>query len=233
MSKVSILNELQKVDLQIEGRQQELDLVLEQLADESALLERRQAVEETTARVEALDKRRQSLDWESSDLQEKIAPLDMKLYSGQLKAPKELVSLQQDVDMLKGQLRQIEDAELQVMVEMDEVQGQLQQQTTELKDFEAQWAEDHKGLLETRDSLFQEIAVLQGQRDSTASQVDVLTLGTYERIRTNRQGVAVASVQRGSCGGCRITIPAIEVQRARSGRDLVFCQSCGRILFIT
>jgi predicted nucleic acid-binding Zn-ribbon protein len=38
-------------------------------------------------------------------------------------------------------------------------------------------------------------------------------------------------VEQRACKGCRINLSSSEVQRARSSSDLVFCQSCGRILF--
>lgn len=233
MNKIATLRELQKVDLEISTREKELATVLEQLGDDTALLEQRAAVGEIRERVEGLEKRRQSLDVESGDLQEKIAPLDRKLYSGQVKVPKELISLQQEVEMLKGQRRRLEDAELAIMMELDEANGQHQEKSQELAVLDREWNEEQQRLAGIRDNLTKELDVLRSQREGIAKQVDPGTLGTYQRIRDGKQGLAVVSVERGTCSGCRINIPAIEIQRARAGRDLVFCQSCGRILFVT
>lgn len=232
MNKVQTLYELQKVDLEIEARDKELTQVLEQLGDDAVLREQRAVAEEIRGRVEALEKRRQSLDWETNDLQARIVPLDKKLYSGQVKVPKELVSLQQEVEMLKAQRRQLEDSELAIMLELDDTNRQLQEATQEMGTLESQWNEDQQRLAGARDTLSKELEVLRGQREGIADHVDAATLGKYQRIRDGRQGIAVVSVERGTCTGCRITIPAIEIQRARAGRDLVFCQSCGRILSV-
>jgi predicted nucleic acid-binding Zn-ribbon protein len=48
-----------------------------------------------------------------------------------------------------------------------------------------------------------------------------------------RQGRAVAKVERGMCGGCRISLPMTVLQKARSGLDVVQCVSCERILYVS
>lgn len=232
MSKASTLYELQKLDLEIEAREKDLAQVIERLGDDSALQERREALAEVRSDAKALEKRRQSLHTQASDLQGKIVPVEKKLYGGQVKIPKELVALQQDVEMLKGQRRQLEDAELEVMLQLDEAQRQEREGARELREMERQWDVEQKGLSSARDTLSAELEALRGQREALAGQVDPVSLDTYQRIRTNKQGLAVASLERGTCLGCRINVPSIEVQRARSGRELVLCQSCGRVLFV-
>jgi len=233
MNRVHGLYELQRVDLQIAAREQELARVLEGLGEEGSLRERQAALEQARGRAEALEKRRQSLAWEDEDLQAKIKALEQKLYGGQVRAPKELLALQQDVEMLKGKRRSIEDAELEVMIELEETQGWLREAGLELDSMGSRWAEEQQHLSTAKEALEGEIGVLRGQREALARQVEPGALGTYERIREKKQGLAVVSVERGTCGGCRIAIRAIEMQRARLGQELVFCQSCGRILFVT
>lgn len=232
MNKVVTLYELQKVDLEIGAKEQELAQVLERLGDDSALQERRATLEETRRSVKGLEKRRQSLDWDSHDLRAKIVPLEQKLYSGQVRVPKELLALQQDVEMLKAKHGKLEDAELEVMIELEEMQRELREKAQELEELESQWSEEQGRLSAAKEALSREIEVLQAQREALVQQVDRASLDTYERIREKRQGLAIVSVERGTCVGCHITIPAIEMQRARAGRELVFCQSCGRILFV-
>ena len=52
----------------------------------------------------------------------------------------------------------------------------------------------------------------------------------YDGLRRTRGGLAVAEVAQRTCQGCRISLPVNEEIRARTSPDLVFCQSCGRIL---
>ena len=51
-----------------------------------------------------------------------------------------------------------------------------------------------------------------------------------DAARRAKAGRAVARVERGTCQGCRITLPTHLVQRVRAGGMLVQCPSCERIL---
>lgn len=53
----------------------------------------------------------------------------------------------------------------------------------------------------------------------------------YQRIRkTVRNGLAVVTVQRNSCGGCFNKIPAQRQLDIRQHKKLIVCEHCGRIL---
>ena len=71
---------------------------------------------------------------------------------------------------------------------------------------------------------------LDAERGRWTDVIDAPTLGLYERLRSGRQGRAVARVERSICQGCRIGLPSHLVQRVRSGVVLVQCPSCERIL---
>lgn len=57
-------------------------------------------------------------------------------------------------------------------------------------------------------------------------------LNTYEKLLEAREGQAVAELDGRVCQGCYVSVPNnIYVRLARS-TELVFCPSCGRILFL-
>lgn len=56
-------------------------------------------------------------------------------------------------------------------------------------------------------------------------------LNTYDRIRGNaRNGIAVAQVERESCGGCFSQIPAQRQIDIKLHKNVIVCEYCGRIL---
>jgi predicted nucleic acid-binding Zn-ribbon protein len=59
-------------------------------------------------------------------------------------------------------------------------------------------------------------------------------VAAYDRLRRRRRGVAVVRVERGTCLGCRLTVPTVVLQRARSGTNPnpVQCPSCERMLYV-
>lgn len=67
--------------------------------------------------------------------------------------------------------------------------------------------------------------------EKTQSIVDERLLSAYRRLRDNtRNGLAVVSVQRDSCGGCFNKIPPQRQLDIRQHKKVIVCEHCGRIL---
>ena len=82
------------------------------------------------------------------------------------------------------------------------------------------------------ESTAKEEDALRERRDSFASKIDERTLSAYERIRNSvHNHLAVVSiVNEDSCGGCFNTITPQRIIDINSGRKLVICEHCGRII---
>ena len=54
----------------------------------------------------------------------------------------------------------------------------------------------------------------------------------YERLRAKLGPVGAARISGGSCGGCHLTLPATELDRAKHAPagTVLHCDQCGRIL---
>ena len=76
------------------------------------------------------------------------------------------------------------------------------------------------------------LAALETKRVKAAAQVPPADLVTYETIRRQKGGTAVAIVQQRTCQSCRVGLTPSQEQRARIGNDPVLCHSCGRILYV-
>lgn len=67
--------------------------------------------------------------------------------------------------------------------------------------------------------------------DTARKDVEPRLLISYDRIRKNyRNGLAVVSVERDSCGGCFNAIPPQKQSEIRQRKKIVICENCGRIL---
>ncbi|MFM8431486.1 MAG: zinc ribbon domain-containing protein [Bacteroidota bacterium] len=72
---------------------------------------------------------------------------------------------------------------------------------------------------------------LKSISSKTATIVDERLLSAYRRLRDNtRNGLAVVSVQRDSCGGCFNKIPPQRQLDIRQHKKVIVCEHCGRIL---
>jgi uncharacterized protein len=54
----------------------------------------------------------------------------------------------------------------------------------------------------------------------------------YERLRVRLGGVGAARLEHGSCGGCHLALPAVELDHIRKAppEAIITCEQCGRIL---
>ena len=43
----------------------------------------------------------------------------------------------------------------------------------------------------------------------------------------------IVGVDHGSCGGCHMKLQAQEIVNAKSGREMVTCTNCGRLIYYT
>jgi predicted nucleic acid-binding Zn-ribbon protein len=95
------------------------------------------------------------------------------------------------------------------------------------KDLESKKTELEAIVAETE----KEEADLKKESDLARNHVEDRYLVAYDRIRTKfRNGLAVATIQRDSCGGCFNQIPP-QVQLDISLRKKVtVCEHCGRIV---
>ena len=89
------------------------------------------------------------------------------------------------------------------------------------------------------ESTAKEEKALQNKRDSMAALIDERTLSAYERIRGNAHNhLAVVTLfpknedgtYGDACGGCFHTITPQRIIDIASGRKLVICEHCGRII---
>ena len=82
------------------------------------------------------------------------------------------------------------------------------------------------------ESTAKEEEVLQARRKECASKIDERTMSAYERIRASVSNhLAVVSVYNGdSCGGCFNTVTPQRLIDVATGKKLVICEHCGRII---
>lgn len=76
-----------------------------------------------------------------------------------------------------------------------------------------------------------EEADIQKKVSKAEKDLDSHLLAAYYRIRNNyRNGLAVVSVERNSCGGCFAVVPPQVQSEIKQAKKIVICEHCGRIL---
>jgi hypothetical protein len=230
MSLTGQLYRLQQLDIELEKKLQELSEVNHGLSDNEVLATAESKLSSHKDQLESVSKKQRSSEWELADLQEKIRQIDSRLYSGTTKDPKELVNLEKEVKGLKSQIKAKEDALLDFMSQMEEIEANTKTAIEEVERLKQEWEQRQETLGERKGEIEALLAKLKADRVTLVQQLDSEALDTYERVKLSR-GQAVAKVERGECQGCHIAVPTSQWQRVKAG-DLIQCNSCSRILCV-
>ena len=222
---------LQQIDShinQIETRLAKIQKTLEDNAELQAALEQVKAAEEEQRASERAQHKSEN---EAQSQQIKIKQAESSLYGGVVRNPKELQDLQADIISLKKHLASLEENELQDMIKAEAAQDSVKKAQTELSLVQARLSNEHHELFEEKESLTNELNRFQSERQAAVSTIAADMLKTYDELRQQRRGVAVAEVSDNACGACGTILTASIQQTARHAVELVRCPSCGRILY--
>jgi hypothetical protein len=72
---------------------------------------------------------------------------------------------------------------------------------------------------------------LLAERKVLVASLKKPTYAAYERIRKKWHGRAVAEALEGRCSACQIVLRPQFFQDLRHSEEVMFCESCGRILY--
>lgn len=202
------------------------------LADaEAALAALAPGLTEVRARRDEVARDAKRLDDEVAAVRDRAAEADRTLYSGSVTAVKELQALQAEVEHLQVRQRELEDRELELMEAQEALDAEVA--TVEAAGaIEAERAEAaRRELAEAEAGLDAEIDTETAARAAATVGIPETLLATYERIRAMSNGVGVARLVGDTCQGCRLSIPATELDAIRRGvSGEARCDNCGAIL---
>lgn len=230
MSVANQLYQLQEIDLAIESNEQAVSQIASQLGESKAVTRAQAELTLEHQRLEELRHQQRSAEWEIDDLVAKLAIAEDKLYSGEIRNPKELTNLQHEVEGLRAKRSQLEDKVLALMEQVELAMASVASRSSGLKALEVEWRSEQQQLSKDMEQLKTILSELNHKRQQLLARIAPQAVELYNELK-KQKGTAVAKVEQGICRGCRISLPITEVQRARSD-SLVRCSSCGRILFL-
>ena len=229
MTIASQLYQLQEFDLEIESHEQTLDLTVKQLGENQVVVSAQQKLASEQKQLDEIRHRQRASEREIDDLVNKLKAVEGELYGGKVNNPKELASLQREINLLKTRRDKLETGALEIMDRAELVEASVAEVDIGLKKLETEWGNRQQQLSAEVEALKSKIAELSRKRKTAATEIDAQVLEVYDKLR-KQKSQAVAKVEQGICRGCRISLPFSDLQQVRS-RKLVQCSSCGRILY--
>jgi predicted nucleic acid-binding Zn-ribbon protein len=91
--------------------------------------------------------------------------------------------------------------------------------------------EDLASIAQRRERLQQEHQESSAERGRLAAGIPEAVLPLYQRLMKTKDGMAIAAMHDGKCGGCHMKLIASTVVAVQSAKEMVRCEDCGRILY--
>lgn len=234
MVSVKQLYELQETDTLAAEKDAALQEVRAKIADDRPITAARKRVDDLSARAEDQGKARNSAQLDVQQVQDKLKGVEGKLYSGAVTTAREFSAFEEERGFLRTQLGEDEDKLLELMVAVEDLQAGRDDAIKTLESLETQRAIQLPELRQSQEALEKELVQLSEARSRITPNITPQNLATYESLRKTRGGQAVAKLEtgRGICQGCRIALPAGDLQKAKTAKEIVYCNSCRRILYV-
>ena len=159
----------------------------------------------------------------------------VRIANGTVADPKALSSMLEEVSHLKRRISDLEDAELEVMEQLETAQANRETLRARIdqvdRDLTSTVAERDRQLA----ALDAEMTGRRAERAEIAPLIPADLLALYDRIGANHGGVGAAELRQRRCTGCQLEINAADLRAfsAAAEDEVLRCEECGRILIRT
>jgi len=186
-------------------------------------------LEADKAALAANQKERKKIEGDIQLNQQKVSKLRDQMLGA--KTNEQYRAFQHEIDYAEKETRKAEDRILELMAESEALDGNVKKAEAALKE-EKTVVEAEKASARERTASHQaQLDQLRGERGVVAAKLPRATLAAYDRIWKKRNGVVVAEAVGGRCTACQITLRPQYFQDLRRGDQVMFCESCGRIVY--
>ena len=231
MSRPRNLYHLQQIDSNIDQAENRLKEIEALLSDNANLKKASALAARAEKNLLTAQKEQRSAETKVKDQRVKIEQVENTLYSGTIRNPKELQDMQNEVAALKRFLETLEERQLEAMLMVDDYNEHFDEAQKILQKYQAHAEKQQTELTLEHEQIMSKRADSLEQRQQALKAITQDDLTVYNRLRKIRAGVAVAKVEDRACKACGSTLTASLNQAARSPSQIVFCDSCGRILY--
>jgi predicted nucleic acid-binding Zn-ribbon protein len=229
MTLAATLFRLEQVDTEIERAEATLHELERRQTRNPALQVAETRLDALQATLRTAETEQRARESDLNDLEARIKRDHTRLYSGQIVDPRELGSIERELQHSGRRRDTLEEECLEGMERVEELQAQLTTTRQEVQDLRTRWEESAPARTRQLEQLRTGLTRLRAERESLMQTTDARAIEMYTRLRS-ALGHAVSQINGGVCEVCRVTLTPRDVQHAR-GSDLTTCTNCGSILY--
>ena len=220
---------LQDRDRKIRTLTQELKVApLERQEAEEKLAVTNQQLDAVKQKAKEIEVERKKLENEAQAKRDSIAKFQTQKF--QTRKNEEFQALSNEITRYEGDIRGIEDRELEFMDEAEKVRVMVSETERLAKAMKVQVERQVADIAAKSDALGTQLKALETERAGLTVGLDEDLLDTFDRLFTGK-GEAVVPLEHETCMGCHMKVTTQTVVKVKGGREIVHCEQCGRILY--
>ncbi len=231
MNQRTFLYQLQLLDLELDKNEKRLSEINEIISYSEDV----KKIELIISEIESEKKKQQTklnkIADEAHTIQEKIKNGEKSLYDGSIKNPKELQDVNIEIDSLKKRLSVLDEQQLEIMFAIEELDNQIDVHQQSLEILKKEKSSKKVNLLNEADEIEKSNRKITIEKNPILTQIEDEFLNIYEKLRKSKNKIAVSLIIDNACSMCGNGLPPMEVQKARSSSDEIFCSVCKRFLY--
>jgi len=223
---------LQDRDQKIRQIRTEIETVpLRRSSLEAQLAASKASVETLKHKARQVEVDRKRLELDVGTRTETISRLKTQQY--QTRKNEEFRAIGHEIERYENEIRKIEDDELELMVLADKVKADLAEEQKKATAAQNSIARQTVDLEEKSKALESQLQGLSKERSELAGKIDEDLLGRFERLFKSKGDAAVVAVEHGVCTGCHMKVTTATAAQVKAGKEIVSCENCGRILYLS
>lgn len=190
------------------------------------------AVAELSGQRTTLAREQRRLEDQVAAIEEKRRSVDKAMYGGTVTNPRELQAMQEEMNSLARRQGQLEDQVIELMEQVEPIDARLAALTAEVDTNRSEVGTAEQQVAEAEADITSELARETAERDEARVGLPAELVEEYGHLRSRNGGVGVARLAGSQCGGCHLTLSAVEVARIKKlpPEAVTHCEECGRIL---
>ena len=228
---ITTLRYLQESDLEIEEINRKIGRIPKKIEDLNRVVQNfKQLVEEEQKRLTDSQKERRKLEHSLEDYNLKETRYKEQLM--QVKTNKEYRALLTETEQLKGKIREVEDRILDLMEEAEDLEKSIKWRKKKLESKKREVATECHRLEKEEKALHHQLEEKEVYKKELEGKLPKELLEQYNRIKSVRQGVALAEAKDGFCQVCHVRLRPQAYYDLRANKSLMLCDNCHRFLFL-
>ena len=227
-----LLLTLQEKDQQAENLSAQMKRLDEQEAQVLRDLDhRRNEVDALRVQLAQLEQNSRMRNLEVDELDMEIRKYGKELDEGIISF-KEMEALRKKIANQRERISMMEDEALSLMDQIESGKIALKEREEAFEKTTGRLSARLDEIASSEEDLAKEIASLSNERKELVKTTPSHLLDRYDYLHSKYHD-PVAQIENGTCSGCKLKVSGNTVERARNSTEVVTCENCSRILYIS